>query len=77
MFAHEASDICKFDKNCTKNLCSFRHAKVPEVEPIDENSDDYIESEENEVESCDFCGEMFGDIDDLIDHYCTTAHNLK
>ena len=68
MFAHEASDICKFDKTCTNNLCSFRQTKVPEGELIEENSDDYNESEENniEVESCESFGEMFDDIEDLI-----------
>ena len=34
------------------------------------------ESEENDimVESCESCGEMFDDIEDLIDHYGTTGH---
>ena len=63
-------------KKCTKNLCSFRHTKVPKVDLIEENIDDYNESEENniEVESCESCGEMFDDIEDLIDHYGTTGH---
>jgi hypothetical protein len=74
MFAHEASEMCKFDEKCTKNLCSFSNKKVPEIEPIGENSDDFNESEENEVEACDFCGEMFDEIEELIDHYSTTGH---
>ena len=67
MFAHEKSDMCKFDETCTKNLCSCRHTKSTEEETGDETSDDIDDSEENEAESCDFCGEVFGDIDDLID----------
>ena len=84
MFAHELSDMCKFDKKCTKNLCSFVHTQSTEVEPDDKEIDDYDdseeteyvenESEENEVEPCESCGEMFDDIEDLIDHYGTTGH---
>jgi hypothetical protein len=60
-----------------KNLCSYRHIKSTDEETGDETSDDLDDSEENETESCDFCGEVFGDIDDLIDHYGITGHNLK
>ena len=45
-----------------------------EVEPVDENDDADNESGENEVEACDFCCEMFDEIEDLIDHYGTTGH---
>ena len=73
MLAHEVSDMCKFDQKCTKNLCYYRHTSL-EVEPVDENGDADNESGENEVEACDFCGEMFDEIEDLIDHYGTTGH---
>ena len=73
MFVHEVSDMCKFDQKCTKNLCYYRHTSL-EVEPVDENGDADNESGENEVEACDFCGEMFDEIEDLIDHYGTTGH---
>ena len=75
MFAHEASAICKFDRSCANDLCSFRHSKVPE-EPIEENGDTDNESEENdmEVEPCESCGQIFDEIEDLIDHYGTTGH---
>ena len=57
-------------------LCSFKHKKSPSVEPIDEESDEDNDSEENpDFESCNFCREEFDDID-LIDHYGTTGHNL-
>ena len=78
MFAHVASDICKFDQKCSNNLCSFTHSKVPEEEPVDEHSenDNESESEDNEldVEPCESCGQLFDDIEDLIDHYGTTGH---
>ena len=35
MFAHKMSDMCKFDKTCTGNLCSFGHTKSIEEEPDD------------------------------------------
>ena len=38
-----------------------------EEEPDDKESDDYNQSEEIEAESCESCGEMFDDIEDLID----------
>jgi hypothetical protein len=75
MFAHEKSDMCKLDETCITNLCSYRHSKSTEEENLDEISEDY-DSDENEVEPCDFCGEVFDDIDDLIDHYGITGHNL-
>ena len=67
---------CKFHINCTNKLCSFRHPIVPEVEQIEENSDNHNESGENDImdESCESCGEMFDDIEDLIDHYSPTGH---
>ena len=55
-------------------LGSFKHKKSPSVEPIDEESDEDNDSEENlDFESCNFCREEFYD---LIDHYGTTGHNL-
>ena len=72
MFVHEMSDMCKLDKTYTFNLCSFRHTKTNEEEPFDNESDD--ENEENEVEPCESCGQLFDDIEDLIDHYGTTEH---
>ena len=74
MFAHEKSDMCKFDNKCTSILCSFGHTKSIEEELDDKESDDYNQSEEIEVESSESCGEMFDDIEDLIDHYGTTGH---
>ena len=71
MFAHEISDMCKLDKNCTRNLCSYRHT-TNEDEPNDQESDD--ENEEIQIEPCESCGEIFDDIEDLIDHYGTTGH---
>jgi hypothetical protein len=73
MFAHETSDMCKFDKKCTRNLCSFGHTSIEE-ESDDKENEDNIQSEENEVEPCESCGELFDDIEDLIDHYGTTGH---
>ena len=77
MFAHEVSNMCKFDSKCTTILCSFRHKESPIEETVDEESDEPNDTEENsEVEYCNFCSEAFDDIDDLIDHYGTTGHNL-
>ena len=45
-----------------------------EVEPIKKVSDDENDSG---VESWDFCGQVFDDIDDLIDHFGITGHNLS
>ena len=73
MFAHELSDMCKFDKKCTRNLCSFGHTSIEE-EPDDKENEDNNQSEENEVEPCESCGEIFDNIEDLIDHYGTTGH---
>ena len=72
ILAHEQSDMCKFDKKCTRNLCSFGHTKSIEVESDDQESEDYNESEEIEGEFCDFFVEMFDNIDYLIDNYGTT-----
>ena len=44
-----------------------------EEEHDDKESDDYNQSEENVVESCESVGEMFDDIEDLIDHYGTVG----
>ena len=77
MFAHEVSDLCKFGTKCTMILCSFRHDRNPIEEPNDEESDDPDDTEENsEIEYCNFCSLAFEDVDDLIDHYGTTGHNL-
>ena len=49
-----------------------------ETDHIDEESDNSFETEEDSgTESCNYCGEVFDDIDDLIDHFGTTGHNLK
>ena len=69
IFAHEASDMCKFDK---KSVLFWTYKSIEE-EPDDKESDDYNQSEENEVESCESFGEMFDDIEDLIDHYGTVG----
>ena len=58
-------------------LWSYWHNKSTEEETGDKASEDLDDSVENEAESCDFCGEVFGDIDDLIDHYGIKGHNLK
>ena len=58
-------------------LLSYWHNKSTEDDKGDKTSDDLDDFEENEAESFDFCGEVFGDIDDLIDHYGITGHNLK
>ena len=51
-------------------------------EPADEESvkemnDNTTEFEEDsEVECCNYCSKVFNDIDDLIDHFGITGHNL-
>ena len=48
-------------------LWSYWHNLSIDEETADETSDDIDDSKGNEAESCDFCGKVFGDIDDLID----------
>ena len=49
-----------------------------ETDHIDEETDHSFETEEDSgTESLNFCGEVFDDKDDLIDHFGTTGHNLE
>ena len=58
----------------TKNLCYYRHTKSIAEGPVDNKCNDDNETGESEVEACESCGEMFDEVEDLIDHYGTTGH---
>ena len=79
MFAHERAEECKFRENCTKKKCQFTHKNMVDEmeEEIDatENTSEYEESEEHFP--CISCDEVYDDLDDLIDHYGETAHNIE
>ena len=68
MFAHELSDICKFDQTCRNELCSYKHrekidksknkdADVINVTNGDEsdkvNTDDNLDMDNSEIEDDD------------------------
>ena len=84
MFALKVSPPCRFKLKCANKLCKFKHTRYTEKE---DNGHETVEEEPNEkisdnetdsdVESCDFCGQVFDDIDDLIEHYGITGHNLS
>ena len=75
-FLHEISEKCKFDRICSKPLCSYKHSN-PDSEDSDTDkiTDSNIEATDETV-SCDYCKKKFEDIDDLIDHFGVTEHNL-
>ena len=77
MFLHKTSETCKYDQECSKVLCAFKH---PEANPRrtkgDELTAEIIEVTDDESVECDYCKKRFGDIDDLIDHFGKTEHNL-
>ena len=47
MFKHNESELCKYDKFCSKSLCSFKHSEVTKNRDTQES----IEKDENEKES--------------------------
>ena len=48
----------------------------PADEEIETNDITNEFEEDSEAECCNYCSEVFKDIDDLIDHFGITGHNL-
>jgi hypothetical protein len=59
MFAHEVSNMCKFDQKCTKNVCYYRYTKSIKEGPVDEKDEDENETVKGKFEACESCGKMF------------------
>ena len=58
-------------------LCSFKHSKVHTKEDNDDELEvEEVENTDHESVECDYCEKKFEDIDDLIDHFGKTGHNL-
>ena len=87
MFIHEMSPLCRFNVKCDNTLCQFRHPKIQNEESENESTskDDNIqhidehESDDDQSEElfpCDSCDKIYDEIDDLIEHYGETAHNI-
>ena len=105
MFKHETSSWCRFQEECSNNMCQFRHKqgenkeseqfnckkcefvfenkndlKIHEEEdhiertPLNEHDEDDGQSEE--IFPCDSCDKIYDEIEDLIEHYGETAHNI-
>ena len=47
------------------------------VREIFDDTDANESEKEITIESCNFCGEVFEDIADLINHFADTGHNLE
>ena len=84
MFAHKQAEICKFDQICTNNLCSCQHSKTSRKQPITKDNNAVVETEDKldsdsdkEEYSCISCKKMFDDVDDMIEHYGETGHNIE
>ena len=83
MFSHETSPVCSFSTKCTRKLCQFRHPSKSTDQP-DKNSDGELNDDENssdseeesEIQSCNYCGQIYEEIEELIDHFAETGHNL-
>ena len=82
MFSHQFSGLCKYEKLCKNELCSFQHEIESEDEFSCQKCDDKFPNEEiltkhveDELHPCDTCEQVFNEIEDLIDHYGETAHN--
>ena len=83
MFSRETSPVCSFSTKCTRKLCQFRHPSKSTDQP-DKNSDGELNDDENrsdseeesEIQSCNYCGQIFEEIEELIDHLAETGHNL-
>ena len=75
MLAHETAEVCKFREICTKEKCQFTHKNMVNENYEIENTSEYEESEEHFL--CISCEEFYGDLEDLIDHYGDTAHNIE
>ena len=81
MFVHATSPVCSFATKCANKLCQFRH---PTTEQTDDSIDSEVNNDENcseseeepEIEPCNYCGQLFNEIEELIDHYAETGHNL-
>ena len=52
MFLHEDSVMCKFDEQCTKNLCSYKHRKVIKKKTVANTFRD--EYDESKIETSSF-----------------------
>ena len=75
MFPHKQSESCRFDEECSKPLCPYKHSKKNLYENNDEQTSNKSDTDDDSV-SCTYCHENFEDIDDLIAHYGVTEHNL-
>ena len=73
-FRHSKNKEPTKDDNDDKTTRKENVVVEPADRSIDESSED--DNDDSGVESCDFCGQEYDDIDDLIDHYGITGHNL-
>ena len=81
MFDHNISEKCKFFKICRRPMCQYRHEITNEdidesiINDVENNDDEEDESDEEHF-PCDSCEQVYNDVEDLIEHYGETAHNL-
>lgn len=87
MFIHKVSPECIFNATCSTKLCQLQHSFNNEQNDDDDKSvrenanetfdDKDANKSEEELSSCNYCGEVYKDIDDLINHFGETGHNLE
>ena len=58
MFEHAVSEMCKFDKKCTNNLCSYQHSMLGKKPHPEESNKKQVDAENlSEEEECPLCNE--------------------
>ena len=89
MFAHETSELCRFDQRCSYKMCPYRHtiAQEKQVDHKKQNEDkeksetqDVSEAEKDQNRSygendCHLCDEVFQSVDSLCEHFQESHHD--
>ena len=80
-FDHSRSKLCRDLDSCSRVMCQFRHESTEkesvETEDIEKSKPENETSDDDEVYPCLSCEIVFDDLDDLIDHYGETGHNIE
>ena len=82
-FEHRKSEMWKDFYSCVRNMCHFRHKSTEDVsssaetEYNDQSKSEDQSDDNDEVYPCLSCAFVFDDLDDLIDHYGETGHNIE
>ena len=82
MFQHADAAHCKFQDNCTRKMCPFKHESngndkddqtaivIENVEMVSEEFDEELKSDnDSEQEECDTCERIFKNNLDLNEHH--------